>query len=330
MRRCRFHDGCHSCGSRNPKSRREIGFRIKCGMTRYHWVGPRRAFTLIELLEVIAIIALLLALLFPVLRSARESGHRMVCLGNLKQLTLAWLAYADEHDSKLVSGRALGASGSGRYTLQGWAGTYFLPPGTPPPPERARNPWLPYPDKGALWRWTRDVKVYRCPRGRPGHALTYATVIAANGADVEGTYMKDTGDGDLTECGVRVGPTVLKLTRLTDIVSPGAAHRAVFIDMGQTPMSSDFYVYYLYPKWKFFSPPPVRHGDGTTLSMADGHVEYWKWKGRETVQMPRELFPMRNVFAELLKGWKDYEPRTQDGLYDLQRLQEATWGRLGY
>jgi prepilin-type processing-associated H-X9-DG protein len=142
--------------------------------------------------------------------------------------------------------------------------------------------------------------------------------------------MKNTGDGDLTECGTRVGPTVLKLTRLTDILSPGAAQRAVFIDMGQTPTSSDFYVYYLYPKWKFFSAPPIRHGNGTTLSMADGHTEYWKWKGRETVQMPRELFPMRTVFAELLEGWKDYEPQTEDGLYDLQRLQKATWGRLGY
>ncbi len=29
-------------------------------------------------------------------------------------------------------------------------------------------------------------------------------------------------------------------------------------------------------------------------------------------------------------GWKGYEPKTEDGLYDLQRLQRATWGRLGY
>ncbi len=289
----------------------------------------RRGFTLIELLVVIAIIALLLALLFPVLRSAREAGQRAVCLSNLRQLTLAWLSYAEEHDGKLVSGRAFGIR-TQRYTLQGWAGDYFSPPGTPPPPERARNPWLPYPDKGALWRWIQDVKIYRCRKGRPGHALTYATVIATNGANVEGTYIQDTGGWDLTESGKRVGPTVLKLTKLTDIVSPGAGQRAVFIDTGQTPTSSDFYVYYLYPKWKFFSPPPIRHGDGTTFSMADGHAEYWKWKGRETVEIPRELAPMRDVFAELVEGRQDYIPRTDDGLYDLQRLQRATWGRLGY
>ncbi len=282
-----------------------------------------KAFTLIELLVVIAVIALLMAILIPVLRSARELGQRTVCLSNLKQLTLAWVAYAEQYDSKLVLGSAFSGRGS-RPLLRGWVGHDFSPPGG------SRPPWVPDPDKGALWPYLRDMKIYRCPRGRPGHLVTYATVIAANGVNVEGTYVPDTGGRDLLELGERVSRTVLKLTKLTDIVSPGAAHRAVFIDQGQTPTSPDFYVYYLYPKWKFHSPPPIRHGDGTTLSMADGHVEYWKWKGRETVEMPRELLQTGNLFAELLEGWEDYEPQTGDGLYDLQRLQKATWGRLGY
>jgi len=255
-----------------------------------------------------------------VLRSARELGQRTVCLSNLRQLTLAWLAYADEHDGRLVSGCAFGTRRN-RYTLKGWAGYDFAP---------SRPPWAPDPDKGALWPWIRDVHIYRCPRGRAGHLVTYATVIAANGADVEGTYMEDTGGWDLTESGERVRRTVLKLTKLTDIVSPGASQRAVFIDQGQTPSSSDFYVNYLYPKWHRHSPPPIHHRDGTTLSMADGHAEYWKWKGRETVEMPRELWPYGSLFKEHLEGPEDYGPRTGDGLYDLQRLQRATWGRLGY
>jgi prepilin-type N-terminal cleavage/methylation domain-containing protein/prepilin-type processing-associated H-X9-DG protein len=281
---------------------------------------PPGGFTLIELLVVIAMIALLLALLIPALRSAREQGLRMVCLSNLRQLTLAWTAYATEHDSKLVSGRAFGTRVR-RYTLKGWVGYDFAP---------SRPPWITGPDKGALWPWIQDDDIYRCRRGRPGHLVTYATVISANGADVEGTYMEDTGGWDLTKSGIRVGRTMLKLTKMTDIVSPGAAQRAVFIDTGQIPVSDDFYVHYLYPQWMFHSPPPVRHGDGTTLSMADGHTEYWKWKGRETVEMPRELLPTRGLFAELLEGWNDYEPQTEDGMYDLQRLQKATWGRLGY
>jgi prepilin-type N-terminal cleavage/methylation domain-containing protein/prepilin-type processing-associated H-X9-DG protein len=283
-------------------------------------------FTLIELLVVIAVIAVLLAILMPVASAARERGQRTVCLNNLRQLTLAWIQYADEHDSKLVHGsafsRTITGTGGRRLILQGWVDQAFLFP-------ESRADLLAHPHKGPLWPYLRDIDVYRCPRGRTGHFLTYTTVVAANGCDVEGTYVPAELNRELTKFGQRVGNTVLKLTRLTDIVSPGAAQRAVFIDIGQTPGGGDLYVYYLQPKWKWFSPPLTRHADGVTLSMADGHAEYWKWKGRETVEMPRELMSAGGLSLEGLAG-ADYEPQTEDGLYDLQRLQRATWGRLGY
>ena len=60
-------------------------------------------FTLIELLVVISIIAMLLSILLPSLSRAKESARRSVCSSNLRQLTLAWTAYAMENDEMFCS-----------------------------------------------------------------------------------------------------------------------------------------------------------------------------------------------------------------------------------
>ncbi|MFP3905075.1 MAG: DUF1559 domain-containing protein, partial [Armatimonadota bacterium] len=54
--------------------------------------------TLIELLVVIAIIAILAAILFPVFARAREKARQTSCISNVKQIALATLMYADDHD----------------------------------------------------------------------------------------------------------------------------------------------------------------------------------------------------------------------------------------
>ena len=68
-------------------------------MIKKHLIG----FTLIELLVVIAIIAILAALLLPVLSRVKESGRRVGCANNLRQLNLACKMYSSENGGELVS-----------------------------------------------------------------------------------------------------------------------------------------------------------------------------------------------------------------------------------
>lgn len=69
----------------------------------------KKGFTLIELLVVIAIIALLLAIIMPSLKKAKEVARDVICRSNLRHWGVIWKVYADEYDGKLPDSTEFGA-----------------------------------------------------------------------------------------------------------------------------------------------------------------------------------------------------------------------------
>jgi prepilin-type N-terminal cleavage/methylation domain-containing protein/prepilin-type processing-associated H-X9-DG protein len=254
--------------------------------------GFPTGFTLVELLVVIAIIALLMALLLPALERAREQGQRVVCLSNLHQLTLAWLLYADDNEDKLVNG-ATGHSNDNRpwgdHTGEiAWVDALSI--------QGIRD--------GALWPYTGSVGLYRCPTGLAGEDMTYSIMFSMNA-------VAHNGDG------VRNGEGT-HIKSLGEIQRPSPAHRLVFIDEGaMTPDA--FAVHYSSEQW--FDDPPIRHGDGTTVSFADGHAEHWKWKGVDTI---------KRGISQTIGHSGDWIPTTDAGFQDLYKMQRGCWGGLNY
>src|SRR5690348_14925456 len=65
------------------------------------WDQPP-AFTLVELLVVLAIIALLIAILMPALALARASSKRVTCQSNMRQLGIALYIYANNNRGWII------------------------------------------------------------------------------------------------------------------------------------------------------------------------------------------------------------------------------------
>ena len=159
--------------------------------------------------------------------------------------------------------------------------------------------------------YCRDVKLYHCPSGRPGELRNYSIVDSMNGYARQGTYSGNVG--------LKAGQTVLWLKNMSEIRTPGPAQRAVFIDEGWITPDS-YAVHYQQANW--WDDPPVRHSDGATLSFADAYSEHLRWKGQDTIEYGR-------IRDGSYMG-SMYSPVTAEGKADLQRLQIAVWGRLGY
>src|SRR5690625_7766732 len=64
----------------------------------------KRAFTLIELLTVIAIIGILAAILIPVVGAVRERARSAVCQSNLRQWHTALLLFVEDNGGRMPNG----------------------------------------------------------------------------------------------------------------------------------------------------------------------------------------------------------------------------------
>jgi prepilin-type N-terminal cleavage/methylation domain-containing protein/prepilin-type processing-associated H-X9-DG protein len=249
-------------------------------------------FTLIELLVVIAIIAVLMAILMPALNRAREQGRRSTCLSNLKQLTLAWIMYADENDDNLINGD------TGEYGIHQNETPWVLADWRSGMTEEAKRDAI---LNGAMWPYVKTLSIYKCPT---------VNKIVRSGTQEKMFRTYSVSDSMNCKDWPNMGAEMYK--KRMEIENP--AYRIVFLDDGGTITSAlgGWTVYVKQEQW--WDPPPVRHGDGTTFSFADGHSEYHKWRDPRTIEFGKQVPP--TAFSG-----------TQAGNEDLRWAALAMWGK---
>ncbi|MFC1761778.1 type II secretion system protein [Planctomycetota bacterium] len=268
----------------------------------------KNGFTLIELLVVIAVIAVLMGVLMPGLNRAREAAKRTQCLSNLRSLTQAWVMYADENNGKIINAaaRSVVRSGTGyAWSNQNnnpawvgvWTGEYNLED-----LEGAIKIGLFYP-------YVKTVKVYRCPN----HSFLSRLIPPTGNAITKyaGDRIRSYSIVDALHGATSYGGIVKK--NVNQIKTSG--QQMVYMDRG----AEGFAGWSIYPdQERFFNPPGIQHSNGSVVSFADGHAEYWKWQDPRTVQFTTEWISGAGTTGTSVSY--------AQGNPDYMRLLKAVWG----
>ncbi len=118
----------------------------------------KKAFTLTEILVVIAVVSLLMAILMPVLARARQQGKAILCLSNLRQMVVAAHSYANDSDGYYPIAYMYKFENS-IFTSYAWDFTTI------------KN-WNTFEEKvipGLLWQGETIEKIQQCPSFKGSH-----------------------------------------------------------------------------------------------------------------------------------------------------------------
>ena len=244
----------------------------------------KNAFTLIELLVVIAIIALLMAVLMPALRLARQQGATGMCLSNTKNLSLGWYMYMADNDSRIMSARDNGTEPGGKYV--GWIGIPRNESGSllsntqsdPPVTDEDEMRGI---ERGLLYPYVKNADAYHCPASKIKSMYDQTRVFVSYG---------------VPRClyGIPDSASAPQIRNYNKISSP--SKRYVFVESAETRNwnSSHHFViaapeYTNLSQWGWWGPMAINHGNSSVLGFCDGHAEVRKWRDRFTIERVDKL-----------------------------------------
>ena len=246
----------------------------------------KRAFTLVELLVVIAIIALLMALLMPALRLAKDQAMGLICVNNLKNLSMGWFTYTVDHDGMLMGGhRKRGTNFNDKTCFPD--GFWINPPHDAAGNYSSDTPPGVLEDKlrgiktGQIYYYVKNVKVFHCPADARIDMPTqqaYCSYSVAGGMNGETAY-----NGGCKQYPDRVAEI------FDEILRP--AQMYVFVEESDDRgwNMGSWIINFGAGRW--IDPLAGWHNDRNTLGFADGHAEKHRWLDDRTIIMnEQQLF----------------------------------------
>lgn len=237
--------------------------------------GLSAAFTLVDLLAIIAVLAIGFALLTPALARTQPNSKTFQCLNNLRQLGRAWLMYADDNNERTVGiyhgSSALGGSAASDPTKAPWALGW--------------QDWTTSRDNTNVLFVTDDrysklakylnhsLTVFKCPSDQFVSAAQQAAGFKERVRSVTGNIGVGPGNA---ETGPWDSTTFRHITTLSGFQFPGPSGTWVFLDENADSQNDPGFFNPRVGQWIDF--PATYHNGATSFAFADGHAELHKWK----------------------------------------------------
>jgi prepilin-type N-terminal cleavage/methylation domain-containing protein/prepilin-type processing-associated H-X9-DG protein len=239
----------------------------------------RQAFTLVELLVVIAVIGVLASLLLPAVARAVGSGRQIFCQNNLRQLGIAWIVYAGDHDDRLAYN--LGATDINAMLLRGehynWANSVLNWEVDSSNTNELLN------TQASLGPYVAaNAAVFRCPsdnvvsRVQKNAGWTHRSRTYSMNAMVGNA-------GEFTLGGTNVNnPDYQQYMTSSEIKAPSS----IFAFIEEHPHSiNDGYFLNKGYSTEWYDLPASYHNGGANLAFSDGHAELRRWL-RDSTKKP--------------------------------------------
>ncbi len=235
----------------------------------------RRAFTLLELLALMALLSLGFMLLVPALARTGPDTRAARCQNNLKQLTVAWTLYAADHTDALAINNFGNTVPDSTGWITGWLDWTTSTQNT--------NTLLVADERYAKMApyFRRDARLFKCP------AENYTIFGRARVRSI--SMDASVGPGSTTSKEEHF-PGFFVTVKMTDFITPSPARVWVLADeqadsindgcLLNDPMLSP-------AQYRWVDLPASYHSGGCMFSFADAHVELKRWTD------PRTLVPVR-------------------------------------